>query len=344
MKLSCIREPENTKLIVIKQWQVDYCYGNKCAAALLSFFIYWHDIKMEMSNKNKMANDIAERHGDIGAQDTSTLQFHNTQELEDGILNIYKKSTIKTGLDLLVELGAISIEKNPNDRYKFDNTKYFQLYPETVNEALNNRPAKNSVSSAKNSRRSTKNNRRSTENNRIRTKTTPKTTTETTDKKTLSVSNETSRSETPKNGLDSFDKIPKGKTPRKKKLEPSNQHNQLAKKLFKIIDTKKTSYTIPKNQDPSTWHLGMRDLEEMGYDLPFVNKVLNWYSLHLNDPYVPQCFSGNTFRDKFDKLLAAIDRSEQNKNRNRPNQNTQQTANWDSGNRPTFTPEGAGLI
>ena len=44
MRTSCITHPPKDPLIMIRQWQVALCEGNTTAAALLSFFEYWHNL------------------------------------------------------------------------------------------------------------------------------------------------------------------------------------------------------------------------------------------------------------------------------------------------------------
>ncbi|GEM_PF-6281394 len=135
MKTSCILHPKNEPMIIIRDWQIGFCAGNHCAAALLSFFEYWHNIKLEQRYKNKKANDIAEMHGDGRSQDESLLQFHTEEELEKGIL-IFKKDKIRDGIKSLQEKGVITVTKNPNPKYTFDRTKFFLFNPAVCSEWL----------------------------------------------------------------------------------------------------------------------------------------------------------------------------------------------------------------
>jgi hypothetical protein len=64
MKTSCISHPANERLVIIRKWQVDFCEGNHCAAAQLSFFEYWHNWKINSDQYNYKSNNIAEMHGD----------------------------------------------------------------------------------------------------------------------------------------------------------------------------------------------------------------------------------------------------------------------------------------
>lgn len=161
MKSSCIAHPADEPILVVRQWQVDLCRGNRCAAALLSFFEYWHNVKIEIRKKNIEANRIAAMHGDeAGAvQDESLVQFHSETELIDGILGFYGREAIAAAIkQVLVPNGFITIFSNPNPKYKFDKTRHFIFWPEKVQQALDdrkidNQQSENRLSSSENRRR-----------------------------------------------------------------------------------------------------------------------------------------------------------------------------------------------
>jgi len=108
------------------------CDGNHCAAMLLSFMIYWHDIRLSQVEKSRQQNSVAESHGDTPTQDTTLLQFHNERELELGLLGMYKARTITDALHILTEKGFAERHTNPNPRYHFDRTRYFLLKPQQI--------------------------------------------------------------------------------------------------------------------------------------------------------------------------------------------------------------------
>lgn len=139
MRTSCVQHPAAEPLIIIRQWQVEACGGNHCAAGLLSFFEYWHNIKQEQSAKARQANDVAEKHGDQRSQDESVVQWHNSRELESGLLGLFGKMKIAEAIELLKGKGFIRVFRNPNPRYKFDATKHFVFESDRVNEWLANR-------------------------------------------------------------------------------------------------------------------------------------------------------------------------------------------------------------
>ena len=158
MKSSCIEHPKREILLVIRQWQVEFCNGNACAAALLSYFEYWHNIKLDQRDKASQSNEVAARHGDQRTQDETLWQFHTEEDLELGIL-IYKRKTIRDAISYLIGFRfegkpVIEVAKNPNPKYKFDRTKFFLFHPEVVSRWLDGRSGKMSLSKGKNTSRS----------------------------------------------------------------------------------------------------------------------------------------------------------------------------------------------
>lgn len=138
MKTSCINHPPQEPLIIKHRWQVQVCDGDGCAAGLLSFFEYWHNIKLRTQVKAAQSNRIAEMHGDDPVQDTSLFQWHTTEELKASLFE-YNEKRIRAGIKLLEENGFISVHRNPNPKYAFDKTKYFLFHPAKVNQWLVNK-------------------------------------------------------------------------------------------------------------------------------------------------------------------------------------------------------------
>lgn len=136
MKSSCITQPANNHYIQVSEWQIKFCNNNYCAALVLSHFIRWHNWKLNHDDYYKKINNIAEMHGDGRPNNQNAYLFFTTDEISEGILGFFGKSTIHIALQLLQELGVITVHKNPNPRYHFDKTKYFMFYPEICNEWL----------------------------------------------------------------------------------------------------------------------------------------------------------------------------------------------------------------
>lgn len=150
MKTSCVTHPANERLVIIRKWQVEFCEGNQCAAALLSFFEYWHSWKIETDRYNHKSNNVAEMHGESRLLSEDVYQYHSLQEMSDGILNLYGAKSISEAIKFLEFKNVITTHGNPNPRFHYDKTKYFQFYPDVCNEWLKSsyesRSSKNAVS------------------------------------------------------------------------------------------------------------------------------------------------------------------------------------------------------
>jgi len=133
---SCIENPSNEPILLLRRWQIEFCEGNNCAAAVLSFLIYFHDVKSELLKKNRKANDIAVSHGDERTQDETLYQFHTVDEISTRILHLYGKTAIADALKFLLAKEVITVHRNPNPKYKFDKTNYFLLHPEICRKWL----------------------------------------------------------------------------------------------------------------------------------------------------------------------------------------------------------------
>jgi hypothetical protein len=58
---SCIRHPSNTRFLKIYQWQLDFCDGNACAAALMSYFEFCHNGKLQQLQQTNSLTRSASR-------------------------------------------------------------------------------------------------------------------------------------------------------------------------------------------------------------------------------------------------------------------------------------------
>ena len=151
MKTTCINHPASEPLIMIRQWQLE-ATEDHCAAALLSFFEYWHNVKLATRTQTQKRHAMQEKHGETPDMfETTALQWHSEKDLQQGILGLYGKSTIKRAIGILVDLGFLSVHSNPQKRYVFDKTRHFLFHPKAVHTWLQNRSRKKKASSAENS-------------------------------------------------------------------------------------------------------------------------------------------------------------------------------------------------
>lgn len=97
-------------------------------------------------------------------------------------------------------------------------------------------------------------------------------------------------------------------------VDPLEEFLPLAHQLANIIQSNKR-ITIPLHQRQS-WALSIRRLCSSVHINPGrVKRALDWYADHAGEPYVPVIESGQTLRDKFLKLEAAIERDHPGNNR-----------------------------
>jgi hypothetical protein len=143
---SCIRHPANARFLKIYQWQLDFCDGNACAAALMSYFEFCHNGKLQHLQQSKALNDELEKTPQGRTQVETLLQWHTTADLEKAVL-FYKRDKISQGVKFLASKGVIELHSNPDPRLWFDRTQHYLFIPETVNAWIDKRfpPDRNSI-------------------------------------------------------------------------------------------------------------------------------------------------------------------------------------------------------
>lgn len=119
---------------MIREWQVRLCEEDYCAAALISFFRYVHDWKVEQRQQAMAANNVAEKHGDERSQYEGLYQYYTYEDLHQRLLGLYSERAIPQSVKRLVDLGVVSKHKNPNPRYSFDKTTYYIFHPDVCND------------------------------------------------------------------------------------------------------------------------------------------------------------------------------------------------------------------
>ena len=112
---------EHSQFIIIHKWQLEICDGDACAAALLNFFAYWHEIRLAKQKDNSQNNNL--------------LQWYTNAELQDRLM-IFCRKRIQSAVKKLITLGFITVHKNPNPRYGFDHTRHFLFHPEQLSAYL----------------------------------------------------------------------------------------------------------------------------------------------------------------------------------------------------------------
>lgn len=117
MRSDCISHPAKERILIIREWQIEFCKGDQVAAALLSFFEYWHSIKL--------------------AAGVELYQYHTEDQLVEGILGLGDRERIRCAINFLELTKCITIQGSPDSCFLF--------HPEVLTEYIFERTAKKSL-------------------------------------------------------------------------------------------------------------------------------------------------------------------------------------------------------
>lgn len=134
MRGSCIRHIENEPMVIVRRSYYKICDGDSTAAALLSYFEHWHNVRLALSEQARHYNDVAEMHGDERTQDESLLQWHTPDEIVEAMLGVAGRSAIRRAIRLLMDKGFVSRHSKYGTRRAIGDAYVF--HPEAVNAAL----------------------------------------------------------------------------------------------------------------------------------------------------------------------------------------------------------------
>jgi predicted transcriptional regulator len=127
MKSSCVSHPSRESLVIIRRWQVEICDGNQCAAALISYFEYWHNWKLNSDSQNTKINDLSEREGNGRVLSENVYQYHKLKEIIEGTLGLFGRNSVINAIKLLKAKSILTTHDSPNQGEK---TRYYRFYPE----------------------------------------------------------------------------------------------------------------------------------------------------------------------------------------------------------------------
>lgn len=134
-KSASASQSSNLQLVKICKWQVQFCEGNFCAAALISFFEYLYNQNIQLYPTANRLNDGArcDRFTSIHYE----YQAERVQEIADSIVNLFGHRVTAEALSYLESKHVISTHENPNPRYIFNSKKWYIFHPEPVRRWLN---------------------------------------------------------------------------------------------------------------------------------------------------------------------------------------------------------------
>ena len=148
MKNSCVKHPTESKFTKIYDWQLIATEKSKEASALLSLFEYYHNIRVanneQIISRNKILRDEDQQTVDL-------YQYHTYEQIIERTQGMIKnKTAVSKSIKILTGLGFVSKHKNPNKKYKFDQTTYYLFHPEIVNNWIYENIEKNTSNDTEN--------------------------------------------------------------------------------------------------------------------------------------------------------------------------------------------------
>lgn len=131
MKSTCINErPERELVLVLRKSYIDICEGDRCAAALLSQFEYWTNVRLAQVEQEEI-KATQER---FYSPNRTLWVYKSREDLASDLMGLYGVKSVGAALKVLKDLGFIRGRTNPNDPLK--RTPQWELQIDAVNEAL----------------------------------------------------------------------------------------------------------------------------------------------------------------------------------------------------------------
>lgn len=138
MKNSCIQHTKSSRFIKIEEDYMRLTNNNGCQSALLAYFEFRHNMKLERNVEPVIFRRKSNFIDDDGTEYEGILQWHKNSDLEVELLKIYSDKTIRNALVELEKKGYIIVTSNPESSK--DQTKFFCFVCEKVQEDINNLP------------------------------------------------------------------------------------------------------------------------------------------------------------------------------------------------------------
>lgn len=130
-------DPEANRWIQVTRWQVAVCAGDLCAAAILAYFFARHYGKLKHVSEGREDNQIAVAHGLKPRRAAESLWFRATDPQIEEAIFFYRRRKFAEAIGKLEGFGFVSIlRKNPNPNFAADNSRYFKLNPDKIQERL----------------------------------------------------------------------------------------------------------------------------------------------------------------------------------------------------------------
>ena len=114
-----IEHPVAGRSLKIHEWQINAVCGNTVAAYLLAYFEAMHNVDMQLASKSKSSDH----------DPAMEWKFHSIYNLIKATLGTGNEKSVRKAIDMLKNLGFISIENNQRRKYE----EKLRLNIETIN-------------------------------------------------------------------------------------------------------------------------------------------------------------------------------------------------------------------
>ncbi len=129
---SCVSKPAGIRYSVLREDFLEYCENSTCPALLISYFEYWHNIKL--ADIHKQVSSANEGYRNFSVQPEHYHQHHSLQEIEKGIFGQYKRESISAGIDYLVDKGVLEIVVTSD--YRRNQARVYRFLPDVLNDYI----------------------------------------------------------------------------------------------------------------------------------------------------------------------------------------------------------------
>ena len=124
-KIDVFRLPKQLYFLRIEDWQVAFCSGDKCAAAILDFFSNRHRFYLEKLEEVEQRNKALNQNETVDPFMVQTIS-----KISDYTLSMFGRNKIIEAIQYLVEIGAIS------ERKDLQNNKAYRLNTDPVQKFI----------------------------------------------------------------------------------------------------------------------------------------------------------------------------------------------------------------
>jgi hypothetical protein len=134
----CVRRPTGRSYLVMHEYHVAITTTadgkeDRCAAMLLAFFEAWHTSKI---NAQQQARTFNSQTSSGCRQYDGLWQWHSLPRIEEGVLGLLTRNSIRKGIDRLRELGLIDVKQGEDPAHPWTLCNWYLLRVDEVQRCI----------------------------------------------------------------------------------------------------------------------------------------------------------------------------------------------------------------